>query len=829
VVDKAHRPPGSFSKGTVLGDYSIEALLGHGGMGEVFRARDGRLERWVALKILPADYLRDPDRRRRFQREAKSLAALNHPNIVTVFSVEEGRPRSTDAGSSPEQEIGPVCFMTMELVEGETLTRSIPQGGMPLDRFFELAVALADALAAAHAKGIIHRDLKPDNILLDREGRPKILDFGLAKSIAQEVEATEATAAVTASLETRTGTVLGTVGYMSPEQVRGEPVDERSDLFSLGLVLYEMAVGRRAFDGRTSADLMSGILRDSPTPPDQARPSLPHHLSRVIRRCLEKDAERRYQSAKDVRNELADLARELDTRAILEEHALSQGQADPDHPPGSAAHWLRVLGVTTALIIGCVIGYLMVRRAVDGPPGAETPNIQSLAVLPLDNLMNDPEQDYFVEGMHEALITDLAKISALRVISRTSAMLYAGSAKSVPEIAQELGVDALVEGSVLRADNRVRITAQLIDGRSDQHLWAQSYDRELENVLALLSEVAQGIAREIEITLTDEQHQLLTAAPTVDPAAHELFLKGQYYFNSGQFENFPKALDLQLRAVELDPTFARAWGDLAGSYLIHGFFGLAPPEAMIPKALEAARRALKLDAGLGLAHTVIGYIALFFDWDWETARQELELAIKLDPTQTMSYHGYADYLMVMGDCDGSVEQVLRGRSYDPMGGWAHSFVTAHLTVCGRYDEALVEGHRTRTLGIESGASEYFMGWALWLKGEYEAALTQWRERVYGPESDISQAMDRGYAEGGPQGAMLAHAELAASRPAGNDPYSIASLFAAAAQADEAFEWLERAYAARTPQLLHLTFSPLLDPIRDDPRFDDLLRRIGVPE
>ncbi len=830
MVDKVHGPPESLAKGTVLGDYSIEALLGHGGMGEVFRARDGRLERWVALKILPPEFVRDPDRRRRFQREAKSLAALNHPNIVTVFSVEEGQPRQPDGGSSPEQGVGPaLCFMTMELVEGETLSRSIPQSGMPLGRFFALAVALADALAAAHAKGIIHRDLKPENILIDHEGRPKILDFGLAKSIGREVEAAEATAAATASLETRTGMVLGTVGYMSPEQVRGDSVDERSDLFSLGLVLYEMAVGRRAFDGRTSADLMSAILRDSPPPPDRVRPALPHHLSRIIRRCLEKDADRRYQSAKDLRNELADLARELDTEAILEEHALSQSRIGPDRPEGSVAHWVRVAGVVLALVIGCVIGYLMVRRAVDGPPGTETPSIQSLAVLPLDNLMNDPEQDYFVEGMHEALITDLAKISALRVISRTSAMLYAESTKSVPEIAQELGVDALVEGSVLRSGNRVRITAQLIDGRSDRHLWAQSYDRELEDVLALLSEVARGIAREIEITLTDEQHQRLTAAPTVDPAAHELFLKGKYYFNSGQFEDFPKALELQLRAVELDPTFAGAWAELAGSYLIHGFFGLAPPDEMIPKALEAARKALELDAGQGMAHTTIGYIALFFDWDWETARQELELAIELDPTQTMSYHGYADYLMVMGDCDGSVEQVLRGRSYDPMGGWAHSFVTAHLTVCGRYEEALVEANRTRALGIESGASEYYMGWALWLKGEHEAALTQWRERVYGPESEIAQAMDRGFAENGPPGAMLAHAELVASRPERNDPYGIASLYAAAAQADEAFEWLEQAYAERTPQLLHLTFSPLLDPIRDDPRFDDLLRRIGVPE
>ena len=802
----------SLSEGATLGGYLIEALLGRGGMGEVFRARDSRLDRSVALKILPPDLSHDPELLQRFQREAKALAALNHPNIVTVYSVEEGEVRED-----------PVSFMTMELVEGETLSKIIPSGGVRLERFFELAVPMADALAAAHDSGIIHRDLKPGNIMIDGDGRPKILDFGLAKSI-RSTAPEDATAAATASLETGTGVVMGTAGYMSPEQVRGERVDQRSDVFSLGLILYEMATGCRAFDGRTPPDLMSAILRDSPIPAERIRPDLPRHLTRVIRHCLEKDSDRRYQSAKDVRNELEDLAREIDTEAILRSGAIPASEAEPS----SRAHWGRVLGVIVALAVGGIVAYLMVRRAVDGPTAPVPPEIRSLAVLPFDNLMNDPEQDYFVEGMHEALITDLSKIGALRVISRTSAMRYAETEKSLPEIARELDVDALVEGSVLRADNTVRITAQLIDGESDQHLWAQSYDRELENVLALLSEVAQEVAREIEVTVTMEQQQLLTSAPSVDPAVQELFLQGNYHIHSGRFADFGKALELHRQAVELDPSFARGWGALAGSYLIHGFFGLGPPEEMIPQALAAAQRALELDASVGVAHTVIGYVALFFEWDWETSKRELELAIELDPTNTMSYHGYADYLMVMGDCQGSVEQVLRGRSYDPMGGWAHSFVTAHLTICGRYDEALVEGQKTLALGIEGGATDYFMGWALWLEGEHEAALSQWRD-VYGPDSQIIQAMDKGFTDNGPRGAILAHAELAASQPERNNPYSIAALYAAAAEADAAFEWLETAFSKRTPQLLHLIFDPKLDPIRDDPRFDDLLRRIGVPE
>lgn len=803
----------SLTEGSTLGGYVIESLLGRGGMGEVFRARDNRLDRSVALKVLPAELTSDAERLQRFEREARALAALNHPNIVTVFSVEEGdTPDAT-----------PIRFMTMELVDGRPLSEAIPRGGTSLERFFELAVPLADALAAAHDAGIIHRDLKPGNLMIDSAGRVKILDFGLAKAVQPDGAQEDASTAPTVSLETRTGTVLGTAGYMSPEQVRGQRVDPRSDVFSLGLILYEMATGRRAFDGGTSPDLMSAILRDTPTPVEQVRADLPHHLARVIRHCMEKDPDRRYQSAKDVRNELEDLARELDSEAILQDHSAAKSELES----GSGAHWVRILSVVVALMMGCVIGYLMVRRAVDGPPGGEKPKIQSLAVLPLDNLMNDPEQDYFVEGMHEALITDLSKISALRVISRTSAVRYADTSLSIPDIAAELGVDALVEGSVLRAGDRVRVTAQLIDGRSDQHLWAQSYDRELENVLALLSEVAQGIAREIEITLTAEQERRLASTPTVAPEVQELFLKGQHHFNSGNFSEFGKALEYQRQAVELDPSFAQGWGALAGSYLIHGFFSLAPAAEMIPKARTAARRALDLDSSVSGAHTTIGYIALFFDWDWETARRELEIALEFDPTDMMAYHGYADYLLVTGDCDGSVDQVRLGRSYDPMSGWAHSFVIAHLTICGRYDEALAEGRRTRELGVEGGATDYYMGLALWLQGEYDAALAQWRETL-GSESERLQAMERGYAEGGPSGAMLAEAELIAAGLRRDNPYTAATFYAAAGEVDTAFEWLETAYSERTPTLLHLTFDPKLDVLRSDPRFADLLRRIGVP-
>lgn len=406
-------------------------------------------------------------------------------------------------------------------------------------------------------------------------------------------------------------------------------------------------------------------------------------------------------------------------------------------------------------------------------------------------------------------------------------MRYAGTDKSLPEIARELDVDALIEGSVLRADEQVRITAQLIDGKTDEHLWAENYDRDLANVLALLSEVARAIAAEIEVTVTAEQQQRLATAPAVAPEVQELFLKGQYHFNRGELGEFGKALEYFRQVVELDPEFTRGWSTLATTYLVHGFFNLAPREEMIVAARAAAQRALELDESMGGAHAVLGYTALFFDWDWETAKRELELGTELAPTEMLAYHAYADYLGVMGDCEGSVEQVRRGRRYDPMGSWANLFLVAHLTVCGHYEEAILEGRRCLDLGIQSVGSQ--VGMAFWLQGEHEKALARWREH-HGPESPWFAALEQGYRDAGPEGAMLAAAEMsAAGDPARLNAFGVATYYAAAGETDAAFDWLERAFEDRTPQLLHLTFHPLLAPIRDDPRFDELLRRIGIPE
>jgi TolB-like protein len=480
------------------------------------------------------------------------------------------------------------------------------------------------------------------------------------------------------------------------------------------------------------------------------------------------------------------------------------------------------------LVTALAVGSWILKDRLAGPGGA--PAIRSLAVLPLDNLMNDPEQDYFVDGMQEALITDLAKIGSLRVISRTSAMRYKGTDMRIPEIAAELGVDAVVEGSVLRAGDQVRITAQLIDARTDEHLWADNFDRPLENTLQLLSDVARSIAAEVELSLTSRQQELLAAGGPVNPEAQDAVLRGWYHFHRGGLEGFRAAVGHFERAVEIDPDFAQAWGGLAACKLTFGFFGMEPQTEVIPESRAAAERALELDPDFGPAHTVLGAIALYFDWDWDAARKELEIALELDPTSTLVNHGYADYLGIMGDPDGSLRQVMRGRDSDPLGYWANLVVLGHLFMARHYEEVVEEGIGIVELFPESRGIHGFIGDALWMLGRYDDALERYRAG-WGEEDESVKTLERGLAEGGPRTAQSAMGEelaaMAESRPV--DPIDVARYFALAGEADSTFEWLERAFEARDPQILHMPLDPRYDSIRADPRYDDLLRRIGLPD
>ena len=481
--------------GRTLGHYHILAKLGAGGMGEVYRARDERLEREVALKILPAGSLGDEAARKRFRREALALSRLNHPNIAVIYDFD------SDAG---------VDFLAMECVPGQTLAERLA-GGTPTEQeTVTLALQIAEGLEEAHEHGIVHRDLKPGNIMVTPKGRAKVLDFGLAKLL-RTVEGTR-------SAETLPEVVAGTLPYMAPEQVRGEPVDARSDIFSLGSVVYEMATGRRAFGETAMSRLIDAILHQSVVPPRALNPRLSTELERILLKCLEKSPDSRYQSLREFSVDLRRLLSSLTATAAPRPAPLAR------QARRRTAVWSLGTVLVALVLAGLAIGLWRGRTRSPSGPRA----IQSLAVLPLENFSGDPQQEYFADGMTEELITDLGKINRLRVISRTSVMQYKRTRKPIPEIASELAVDAVVEGSILQSQGRVRVTAQLIEARTDRHLWAQRYERETRDVLRLQDEIARAIAREIEVTLTPEEQARLASSLPVDPEANEAYLRGRF-------------------------------------------------------------------------------------------------------------------------------------------------------------------------------------------------------------------------------------------------------------------------------------------------------------
>jgi TolB-like protein/predicted Ser/Thr protein kinase len=552
TADDRHESP----VGHCLGPYQVTSQLGRGGMGEVYLAEDPRLDRKVALKILPAAFTQHPERVRRFEREARAASALNHPNILTIYEIGQ-----TEG----------LHFIATEFVEGVTLRQQMENGGRSLAETLSVAVQVASALSAAHAAGVVHRDIKPENVMLRPDGLVKVLDFGLAKLAEQRHGGDESALAAS---ETAPGVVLGTVNYMSPEQARGLKVDHRTDIFSLGVVLYEMVIGRRPFEGETASDVIASILRQGPVPASRLRPGLPPGLERIISQMLTKDREARYGSAAELRAEFERLQRKVEDEAVgtggapvvmaasqAAEETKREGLADTTDREQrkrqlfTRQSW-RAAAIGSVVLVLAAISYVKFFR---GSPSAPPSEIKSLVVLPLENLSGDPEQEYFADGMTDALIGDLAKIGALRVISRTSAMHYKGTKKSLPEIARELQVDAVVEGTVQRAGDRVHIRVQLIQAATDRHLWVETYERDLRDVLALQSEVARAIAREIQIKITPDEQARLASTRPVNRKAYNDYLLGVYYWNRRTEEHLLKAIDYFESAIREDETYAPAY------------------------------------------------------------------------------------------------------------------------------------------------------------------------------------------------------------------------------------------------------------------------------
>ncbi len=681
--------------GQTLGHYRIIEKIGAGGMGVVYRARDERLERDVALKVLPAGALADEETRMRFRREALALSKLNHPNIATVhdFNTESG-----------------VDFLAMEYISGVTLREKTLSGALPEAEVVSLGKQAAEALEAAHEQGIIHRDLKPGNIMVTPKGLLKVLDFGLAK-LFQPSGAIDRTLTVTGSQG-----LTGTLPYMAPEQLDGREVDARTDIYALGAIFHELVTGKKPFPQETPSEIMHAILDKQPELPRSLGAQISEGLERIILKCLEKDPANRYASAKEL---IADLnqVETGDLSALIAGKPRRRGKRSLwQRPVPISVLVLGVAGLLFALNIGGIRDFLTGR--------ARTPQVQSLAVLPLENLSGDPAQDYFAEGITDALITELGQISALQVKSRTSVMQYKKTEKSLPQIAKELNADMVVEGSVLRAGEKVRITAKLVHPAEDRQLWVKSYDRDIGDFLVLQSEIAQDITRQIGIRLNEDARFRLAKRRAVNPQAFDVYLKGVY---SGDSEYFNQA-------IKLDPDFALAYTKIANGYFFSGLFGDVPPREAFLKMKQAALKALEKDDTLGEAHSYLALAWLHYDLDWTEAEKEFKRALELNPSLSYTHHLYAHYLMAMDRMEESMAEVKLASELDPFANDMSLCFGWHCLSTADYDEAIELARKGVQANPKNAWARVILGWAYEQKSmikeaivDFQSALDNWKD------------------------------------------------------------------------------------------------------
>jgi TolB-like protein/predicted Ser/Thr protein kinase len=792
--------------GLEFGHYRILERIGSGGMGVVYRGYDAHLEREVAIKVLNPGTIADEHSRKRFRNEAHALSKLNHPNIATVYDFEtfEGRD-----------------FLVMEFIPGMTLKEKLAQGSFPEKDVTTLGMQLAEGLSAAHEHGVVHRDLKPGNLLLNGEGRLKILDFGLAKL---RLATQDSPPSETLS---ETHAIAGTLPYMAPEQVLGGAVDARTDIHAAGIILYEMATGLRAFAAADRSDLICAILRSSPTPVSTHNPKLSAELARIIGKCLEREPENRYQSAKELAIDLHRL--HLGTLSDLHSTSMVTHRQSAERVRWTMLALASVLVLIVALTIANRYGFLF--------GGANAGSIQSLAVLPLANLSGDPQQEYFADGMTEELITNLGKVRALRVISRTSVLQYKQTQKTVPTIAQELNVDAIVEGSVLRSGNRVRITAQLIQAKAERQLWSETYERDVSDVLALQSDVAQAITSEVKTKVTPQEQTRLANRRPVDPEAFETTVKGKHVFEYATREQeFQQAVELFQRAINRDPTYAPAWAGLADALWTQAGTGIeiVSPEDVRDRAIAAAQKALELDETLPDAHDARANIAVEGEWDFAKGQLHYEKALELEPGYAAAHNDYAEMLTAPLQQFSQARQHLdRARELDPLSPWNDINLLVWWRFQGRPEKVVEEGERARrrnaTIWIipwEIGLARLDLGQASQAANEFEAAL-----KVASPDRPASVLAALGMAyglAGRKDDALQILAELKlASQNRYVSPFYPAIVYSGLGRMNEAFPLLDRALEQRSPPLLYFTrYDSLCVALRRDLRwkpFIDLLK------
>jgi serine/threonine-protein kinase len=797
--------------GQTLGHYRIVEKIGAGGMGEVYRAHDEQLDRDVALKVLPAGTLAHESARKHFRKEALALAKLNHPNIETIF--EFNTQDSLD-------------FLAMELIPGAPLSTKIKDGPFPEQEIVRLAGQIAEGLAAAHEQGIIHRDLKPGNLFVTPDGRVKILDFGLAILMNSNLESDVARGT------TDTGMLSGTVPYMSPEQLRGLPVDNRSDIYAVGTVLYQMATGQRPFPQTQVPELIGAILHQFPTAPSSVNRLLSPALERVINKTLAKEPSQRYQSARELRAALEVLGTNAEgppTAAATP--AARQVIAMPSADTGK--RWPRRLSVLGSLTIVLGLTFWAVkafhlRERFFGTPPAHP--IHSIAVLPLVNLSADPQQAYFADGMTEELINALSRISAVRVISHASVMKYQGVQKPLAQIAHELNVEAVVEGTVQRSDGRVKISADLVDARTDRNLWGHSYDGDLHDILSLQSQAAQAIAEEIQVRLTPEESATLSKRRAVDPQAYETYLQARYLWNKRTPEDLRSALDEFKKAIDQDPTSALAWGGLADCYTLLASQGEMPPREAMPLAEAAAQKALQLDDSLAQAHAALAVIKWTYQWNKADAGKEFVRAIALNPSYATARQWHGLYLNYIGQFDEALAEMRRAQELDPFSVVIQVNVARCYYYARHYDKAIELLKQLEQKESNFWIVPAILGQTYLADSRIEDAIRELdRARTLSPSTlrNLGVLGDAYGRAGRRSDALKIARELERlSRTRYVLPIYSALIYMGIGNKTRAFAFLDKAYTERSEWMMELNVEPEFDPLRVDSRFQTLLRRVA---